>query len=149
MFSSNFFSVSIVHTLIFLKHNFAYTPNLLKNFTLHFLLSTVTTINQKLKIVSSVPHLSLMFLTSWSICWPSKISKPPHSTHWFIVCVLPGVHSYPHHSFCLSNSSPFLKTQLSSFSFFFFFFLIFYSYFIYLFIYFWLCWVFGSCEGFL
>ena len=25
----------------------------------------------------------------------------------------------------------------------------FYSYFIYLFIYFWLCWVFGSCEGFL
>ena len=24
-----------------------------------------------------------------------------------------------------------------------------YSYFIYLFIYFWLCWVFGSCEGFL
>ena len=28
-------------------------------------------------------------------------------------------------------------------------FLIFYSYFIYLFIYFWLCWVFGSCEGFL
>ena len=27
--------------------------------------------------------------------------------------------------------------------------LVFYSYFIYLFIYFWLCWVFGSCEGFL
>ena len=26
---------------------------------------------------------------------------------------------------------------------------LFYSYFIYLFIYFWLCWVFGSCEGFL
>lgn len=58
-----------------------------------------------------------MFLTSWSICWPSKISKPPRSTHSFIVCVLPGVHSYPHHSFCLSNSSPFLKTQLNFFSF--------------------------------
>ena len=29
----------------------------------------------------------------------------------------------------------------------FFYFFIFYSYFIYLFIYFWLCWVFGSCEG--
>ena len=28
-------------------------------------------------------------------------------------------------------------------------FFFFYSYFIYLFIYFWLCWVFGSCEGFL
>ena len=35
-----------------------------------------------------------------------------------------------------------------AFSFFFFFFK-FYSYFIYLFIYFWLCWVFGPCEGFL
>ena len=33
--------------------------------------------------------------------------------------------------------------------FFFFFNFYFYSYFIYLFIYFWLCWVFGSCEGFL
>ena len=33
--------------------------------------------------------------------------------------------------------------------FFCFFFYFFYSYFIYLFIYFWLCWVFGSCEGFL
>ena len=30
-----------------------------------------------------------------------------------------------------------------------FFFLIFIYLFIYLFIYFWLCWVFGSCEGFL
>ena len=37
----------------------------------------------------------------------------------------------------------------SSFFFFFFFKATFYSYFIYLFIYFWLCWVFGSCEGFL
>ena len=30
-----------------------------------------------------------------------------------------------------------------------FFFFFNYSYFIYLFIHFWLCWVFGSCEGFL
>ena len=29
------------------------------------------------------------------------------------------------------------------------FFFFFNSYFIYLFLYFWLCWVFGSCEGFL
>ena len=43
---------------------------------------------------------------------------------------------------------------LGQFAFFFFFFegrifFFFYSYFIYLFLYFWLCWVFGSCEGFL
>ena len=44
--------------------------------------------------------------------------------------------------FSLRNS----KDSVSFGLLFFFFFLI---YFIYLFIYFWLCWVFGSCEGFL
>ena len=39
--------------------------------------------------------------------------------------------------------------KTTEYTFFFFFFNFFYSYFIYLFIYFWLCWVFGSCEGFL
>ena len=63
------------------------------------------------------PHLSFVFVTSWPISWPSKNSKPPSPTHLFILLVLPGVHSYPPHSFCLSKSSLFLKTQLNSFSF--------------------------------
>lgn len=111
-----FSSFSRAH-LILLKHDFVYTLNLLKKPTLPSLLITVTTVNQKLQTIRKVPHLSFMFLMSWPICWPSKHSKPPSPTHLFILLVLPGVHSYPPHSFCLSKSSLFLKTQLNSFFF--------------------------------
>lgn len=109
--------ISAVHTLILLKHDFVYTLNLLKKPTLPSLLITFTTVNQKLQTMRNVPHLSFMFLMSWPIRWPSKNSKPPSPTHLFILRVLPGVHSYPPHSFCLSKSSLFLKTQLNSFFF--------------------------------
>ena len=51
-----------MHTLILLKHDFVYTLNLLKNFTLPSLLITVTTINQKLQTIHNVPHTFLCVL---------------------------------------------------------------------------------------
>ena len=66
-------SISALHTLILLKHDFVYTFNLLKTSTLPSLLITVTTLNRKLQTIRDAPTFPLCSWRAGPFPGPQKI----------------------------------------------------------------------------